>query len=111
MRASPDLLTAVSQPVRQRILRFVWERDRAAGDIAAHVSDVTFGAVSQHLKILRNAGAVSVRQTGRHRFYRADRQALGPLAQYLEQLWQSHLDDLKALAEEEEAHPTRRKRR
>lgn len=100
----------VAQPVRRRILRIVWDEERAAGDIAA-LFDVTFGAVSQHLRVLREVGAVEVRKEGRMRYYRARRQALGPLALYLESLWSSHLDDLKTLAEAEErgrprAHPT-----
>src|SRR3954451_14267589 len=55
---------------------------------------VTFGAVSQHLGVLRAAGFVTVRSAGNHRFYRADRAALGPLAQALEAMWSSSLDRL-----------------
>jgi DNA-binding transcriptional ArsR family regulator len=61
---------------------------------------VTFGAVSQHLGVLRRAGLVSVRKDGTRRFYRADREALGPLAGWLEQMWAGELDRLAALAEE-----------
>jgi DNA-binding transcriptional ArsR family regulator len=85
-----DLLGIVAQPQRQRILRLVWDRERSAGDIAERM-DVTFGAVSQHLRILREAGAVTMRADGRHRFYRADRKALGPLAAHLSAVWRSQL--------------------
>jgi DNA-binding transcriptional ArsR family regulator len=59
-------LRAVSEPRRQQILRLVWDRERPAGDIAASF-DVTFGAVSQHLRVLHDAGLVSVRRDGRRR--------------------------------------------
>src|SRR6185503_8094045 len=95
-----DLLSAVAQPHRQQILFLVWQRERAAGDIAAHFH-LTFGAVSQHLRILRDTGAVSMTKRGRQRFYRANRNALGPLAQHLAAMWTRQLTELKRLAEAE----------
>ncbi len=77
-----DALHAVAEPRRREILRLVWDAERSAGDVAAHF-DVTFGAVSQHLAVLRKAGLVSVRKDGNRRLYRADRAALGPLAAWL----------------------------
>jgi DNA-binding transcriptional ArsR family regulator len=94
-------LRAVSEPRRQQILRLVWDRERAAGDIAASF-DVTFGAVSQHLRVLHDAGLVTVRRDGRRRLYRARPERLGPLREVLEDLWRSGLLELKALAEAEE---------
>ncbi len=79
----------------------VWNRERSAGEIAGRFP-VTFGAVSQHLGVLRDAGLVEQRREGRAHFYRARREALGPLAVYLEQLWRSRLGALKSLAEAEE---------
>ena len=96
-----QLLAIVAEPRRQEILKLIWNQERAAGDIAANV-DVTFGAVSQHLRLLRSAGAVTMTKRGRHHFYRADKAALGPLAQHLEALWQVQLLKLKHLAEAEE---------
>ena len=97
------LLDAVASPRRQAILRLVWTSERSAGDIHEHVPDVTFGAVSQHLKVLERAGAVTCRKAGRHRFYRARPTALGPLALHLEALWNDKLAALKLRAEAEEA--------
>jgi DNA-binding transcriptional ArsR family regulator len=88
----------LAEPRRQEILRLVWDRELAAGQIADRL-DVTFGATSQHLRVLREADLVSVRQEGRHRYYRARPERLGPLRAYLEQLWQTHLDDLRVAAE------------
>jgi DNA-binding transcriptional ArsR family regulator len=96
-----DALHAVAEPRRREILRLVWDAERSAGDVAAHF-DVTFGAVSQHLAVLRKAGLVSVRKDGNRRLYRADRAALGPLAAWLESMWTAELDTLAALAEQVE---------
>jgi DNA-binding transcriptional ArsR family regulator len=95
-----DPLRIVAEPRRREILRLVWDRELAAGDIAARF-DVSFPAVSQHLGVLRDAGFVSVRRDGRIRFYKADRQALGPLRPMLEKMWNDKLDRLAALIEEE----------
>ena len=94
-------LAIIAEPRRQQILQLVWEEERAAGDIAANI-DVTFGAVSQHLRVLREAGIVTMSKRGRHHFYRANRQALGPLAQHLEAMWLDRLLQLKQLVEAEE---------
>ena len=94
-------LQIIAEPRRQEILRLVWDRERSAGDIAG-AFDITFGAVSQHLRVLREAGFVELRKAGRQRYYRARKKALGPLATYLTNLWRSRLDSLKALAEAEE---------
>jgi DNA-binding transcriptional ArsR family regulator len=96
-----DALHAVAEPRRREILRLVWDAERSAGDVAAHF-DVTFGAVSQHLAVLRKAGLVNVRKDGNRRLYRADRAALGPLAAWLESMWSAELDTLAALAEQVE---------
>jgi DNA-binding transcriptional ArsR family regulator len=98
---SAAALRAVSEPRRRQILRLVWDTERPAGDIAASF-DVTFGAVSQHLRVLHDAGLVSVRRDGRRRLYQARREHLGPLADVLENLWRDRLEELKALAEAEE---------
>jgi DNA-binding transcriptional ArsR family regulator len=93
-----DLLAS---PTRLRILELTWDRERSAGEIAEG-STVTFGAVSQQLKRLREAGLVQERRDGRFRFYRAQHASLGPIAAILEQMWRSRLVTLKALAEAEE---------
>lgn len=91
----------VGEPRRRAILRLVWDAERSAGEVAAHF-DVTFGAVSQHLGVLRRAGLVSVRKDGTRRMYRANREALGPLVSWLESMWAGELDLLAELAEQAE---------
>lgn len=95
-----DALKVVAEPRRREILRLVWDRELAAGEIADRF-DVTFAAVSQHLGVLRDAGFVSVRREGRARLYRADRKALGPLRPMLEKMWSGSLDRLVRLVEKE----------
>ncbi|HEY3007699.1 MAG TPA: metalloregulator ArsR/SmtB family transcription factor [Micromonosporaceae bacterium] len=97
-----DAVKVIAEPRRRDILRLCWHAERTAGDLAAQFN-VTFGAVSQHLKKLRDAGLVTVRREGTRRYYRANRTALGPLAAYLEGLWANRLDTLAALAEAAEA--------
>jgi DNA-binding transcriptional ArsR family regulator len=77
-----QLLHALSSPVRREILWLVGDRERPAGEIAAalHVSAPT---VSEHLKVLRDAGLVTMRVDGSFRRYRARRQALDGLQRLL----------------------------
>jgi DNA-binding transcriptional ArsR family regulator len=90
---SMDMIQVIGEPRRREILRLVWKRELSSGEIASRF-DVTFGAVSQHLAVLREAGAVRVRAAGNQRFYRADRARLGPLAAALEAMWSDTLDQL-----------------
>ncbi|HEX6576994.1 MAG TPA: metalloregulator ArsR/SmtB family transcription factor [Jiangellaceae bacterium] len=101
-----DAIEIVAEPHRREILRLCWDGDRAAGDLAAHF-DITFGAVSQHLKVLRDGGLVSVRRHGTHRYYRANRDELGSLAAYLESMWSDQLNRLSVLAESVDAQEGR----
>jgi DNA-binding transcriptional ArsR family regulator len=96
-----DSLQVIGEPRRREILRLVWTRELTSGEIAARFP-VTFGAVSQHLGVLRDAGFVTVRVQGNRRFYRANRKTLGPLARMLEAMWASKLDDLASAVEAKE---------
>jgi DNA-binding transcriptional ArsR family regulator len=99
----PQALSAVASPRRREILRLVWTRERPAGAIHAAMPDVTFGAVSLHLRSLAAAGLLEVRPDGRHRFYKARRAAFGPVGRMLERLWDDALWRLKQQAELEAA--------
>ena len=100
-----DAVKVIAEPRRREILRLCWRVERSAGDLA-DAFDITFGAVSQHLKVLRDAKLVIVRREGTRRFYRANRDGLGPLAEYLEQMWAGQLDQLAKLAEAAEGRET-----
>ena len=106
---SMDAFTLVAEPRRRRILQLVWREELAAGDIAAQF-EVSFSAVSQHLGVLKRAGLLTERQEGRKRFYRADRERLGPLAGMLEAMWGESPGTLKSPAEVEQRSIDRRER-
>ena len=99
MSAVLPVLGVLASPRRQEILRLVWDEERCAGDIHAAMPDVTFGAVSLQLKALADAGLISVRSEGRYRYYRARRDALGPVGRELERVWSDALWRLKLHAE------------
>jgi DNA-binding transcriptional ArsR family regulator len=96
-------LRALASPRRREILRLVWREPRAAGDVHRALGDVTFGAVSQHLRVLTEAGLVTCTRAGRQRLYAARREAAGPLRRWLEREWDDALYQLKLRAELEEA--------
>jgi len=93
-----DPLQVIAEPRRRTILELIWDSEMAAGDIAARF-DVTFGAVSQHLAVLRDAGFVQVRKDGNRRLYGADKDGLGPLRPVLEEMWEGTLDRLAGTIE------------
>jgi DNA-binding transcriptional ArsR family regulator len=98
-----SLLAAAASPRRREILRIVWSEERTAGDIHREMPDVTFGAVSLQLKLLLEAGLVETRAERTFHYYRARREALGPVAEMLERTWSDALSRLKLAAELEES--------
>lgn len=88
-----DAFQVLAEPRRRQILDLVWGRELAATEIASQF-DVTFGAISQHLAVLREAHFVTVRKDGNRRLYRADQVALGPFKDVLESMWTRTLSDL-----------------
>ncbi len=109
----PAVLDALASPRRREILRLVWTGEQTAGAIHRAMPDVTFGAVSLQLRSLVEAGLVEARTERRNRFYRARPEALGPVAEILERMWDDALWKLKLAAELEETRrgPKPRRRR
>jgi DNA-binding transcriptional ArsR family regulator len=101
-------MNAIANPRRRQILRLVWDAERSAGEIAATIHDVSWPAVSQNLRLLKDSGLITERRQGTHRYYRADHRALGPLEAVLRQMWTRDLGRLRDLAEQEAR--SRRKR-
>ena len=95
-----DPIRLITEPRRRRILQLVWSEEMTAGEIADHF-DVTFGAISQHLAALREAGFVTVRRDGNRRWYAVDRDRLEPFRSLLEAMWSDTLDRLAAAVEAE----------
>lgn len=109
----PAVLEAIASPRRREILRLVWNEEQTAGAIHRAMPDVTFGAVSLQLRALAEAGLIEARAENRNRFYRARREALGPVAAMLESMWDDALWKLKLAAELEQTRrgPKPKKRR
>ena len=94
-------LQVIAAPRRLRILELVWDQELSAGQIAAHF-EVSWPAVSQHLRVLKEAGFVVERRQGTSRLYRADQAALGSLRSVVEDHWRRGLGRVKDLAEAEQ---------
>jgi DNA-binding transcriptional ArsR family regulator len=103
MSMDPGVLAVIASPRRREILRLVWNQEQTAGAIHRAMPDVTFGAVSLQLRTLMDSGLVEARAEKRQRFYKARREALGPVAEMLERMWDDALWNLKLAAELEES--------
>ena len=97
-----DVFQVLAEPRRREMLALLADEERTAGDIARRF-DVTRQAVSQHLRILLEAGLVGERRDGTRRWYRARPEGLAEVRLYVEAMWPSALGDLKAAAEHEHA--------
>jgi DNA-binding transcriptional ArsR family regulator len=100
-------LRAVASPRRVRILRLVWDAERSSSEIAAHF-DVSWPAISQNIRVLRDAGLLKERREGTRRLYRVDRKAARPLEALLRTMWEQDLARLAELAEADERKGRRR---
>ena len=94
-------LQVIAAPRRLRIMELIWDQELSAGDIAAQF-EVSWSAVSQHLRVLKAAGFVVERREGTSRIYRADQAALGLLRSVVEDHWRRGLDRVRDLAESEQ---------
>jgi DNA-binding transcriptional ArsR family regulator len=95
-------LEAVVEPRRRQILRLVRFDELAAGAIAEHFPEISRPAVSQHLRVLRDAGLLDERREGTRRLYRARPEGFATLRAFLEEFWDDRLDALRVEAEREQ---------
>jgi DNA-binding transcriptional ArsR family regulator len=89
---------AIAEPRRRAILRLVRDRPQSVNEIAEQF-DITQQAVSQHLKVLREAGLVAMRQDGQRRLYVVRPEGLDAIRELLEELWPTSLEQLKRAVE------------
>jgi DNA-binding transcriptional ArsR family regulator len=95
-RGSPrpaDRFAALADPTRRHLLERLAAGDRAVGELTSDL-DMSQAAVSQHLRVLREAGLVVARKDGRHRYYQLRPAGLTELRDWLEELerfWQERL--------------------
>jgi DNA-binding transcriptional ArsR family regulator len=98
--ALAQALTALADPTRREIFERVAARPRAVGELADEMP-VTRPAVSQHLKVLSEAGLVAARPDGTRRIYSLDPRGLAGLRDYLDGFWQRSLTAFARAAEEQ----------
>ena len=102
MVSDAAILHALGEPRRIAILRLVRDREYPSGEIAAHFPDVTGPAVSQHLRVLREAGLIDERRSGTRRLYRARPEGLAELRALFRDFWDEGLAQLKDAAEDQQ---------
>jgi DNA-binding transcriptional ArsR family regulator len=106
MTNAARLISALADPTRRAVLERLKEGPRPVGEIASGLP-VTRPAVSQHLKVLKDAGLVADRSVGTRRIYYIDPKGLGAMRAWLDQFWEASLDAFK-LAAEAEAKKTKK---
>ncbi len=102
--ASSDIYNAVAEPRRRAILGFLAESETGERPVNELVTGLRMPqpAVSKHLKVLRQAGLVSVRRSGRRQLYRVNADRLKPMHDWtktFERFWEHQLDRIQAQAE------------
>ena len=103
--AYSDALTALADPTRRSVFERLAGGDRSVGEIAAELP-VSRPAVSQHLRVLKEAGLIGERQVGTRRYYSLRRDGLVELRDYVEGFWEEALAYFKRTAERGEEDET-----
>jgi DNA-binding transcriptional ArsR family regulator len=96
-----EVFEAIGQPTRRQILRVLAGDELSAGAVAARF-ELTQPAISQHLRVLRDAGLVEDRREGTRRLYRVRPEGMGDLQAFLAEVLPAGLERLKRAAELEE---------
>ena len=91
---------ALADPTRRAVFEGLREGPRAVGDVAARLP-VSRPAVSQHLRVLKEAGLVRERRDGTRRLYSIDVQGLGALRAYVDGFWNDALASYEAAARQQ----------
>lgn len=108
-QVASDIFLAIADPTRRELLALLREGEQPVKTLAAHF-DTTLSAVSQQIRVLRDAGLVEARQAGRERLYRINAEPLREVADWVhhyETFWGEKLDALaKYLAEESNEEET-----
>jgi len=93
-------LAAIADPTRRQVFERLAQGPRSVGELAQGLP-VSRPAVSQHLKVLKDAGLVADRAEGTRRVYEIDPHGLGALRAWLDRFWGDALDAFKAEAEKD----------
>ena len=98
--AAIDAFGALGEPTRRAIFERLAQGPAAVGELAATLP-VTRPAVSQHLKVLKEAGLVAEAAAGTRRIYRLDPRGIGAMRDWLDARWASALDAFAQYVEEQ----------
>jgi DNA-binding transcriptional ArsR family regulator len=104
VEANRDGFAALADPTRRAVFERLREGPRPVGDIARDLP-VSRPAVSQHLRVLKDAGLVTERRDGTRRLYRIDPDGLAAIRDYFDDFWNEALAAFKAAAESEGREP------
>jgi len=97
-------LTALGDPTRRAIFEHLADHPSAVGDLAQLVP-VSRPAVSQHLKVLKDAGLVTDQRDGNRRIYQLEPSGIAELRDYLDRFWNCALLAFKARVEQSRGEP------
>ncbi|MEZ5279151.1 MAG: metalloregulator ArsR/SmtB family transcription factor [Acidimicrobiales bacterium] len=97
--ANEAALQAIGNPTRRRVLELLRSGERTVGELTEEMP-ITQGAVSQHLKVLKDAGIVQVRSEGTRHLYSVDLGGLGEIRAWVDSFWDDVLDAFVRHAEQ-----------
>jgi DNA-binding transcriptional ArsR family regulator len=101
---SPGAFAVLAEPSRRRILDLLRDRERSVGELVERVG-LSQPGVSKHLRVLRDAGLVSIRPEGQRRWYGLRPEPLAELDAWLapyRELWRGRLDALEQHLDQQE---------
>jgi DNA-binding transcriptional ArsR family regulator len=101
LRASLDALSALGDPTRRQIFEHLAERPSAVGQLADRLP-VSRPAVSQHLRVLKEAGLVTETADGARRIYRLDPRGIAAMRDWLDARWSAALAAFEQFVDEQE---------
>jgi DNA-binding transcriptional ArsR family regulator len=102
MARTDDMFAALASPARREVLRLLLDGPQTVNGLASHF-DMRRPSVSEHLRVLREAGLVSERKAGRERHYQLEPRPLMELREWLdpyERFWQERLKALPGVLED-----------
>lgn len=99
--AYANAFAALADPTRREVFECLAEGPRSVGELADRMP-VSRPAVSQHLKVLKEAGLVSDHPDGARRVYQIDPRGLGQIRAWLDRFWDDALEAFKAEVERDE---------
>ncbi|MFD9962413.1 metalloregulator ArsR/SmtB family transcription factor [Amycolatopsis sp. NPDC058986] len=104
MPVHDDVFAALANPARREVLRLLLDGPMAAGQLAERF-DMRRPSLSEHLRVLREAGLVAEQRQGRNRVYSLDAGPLEEVSAWLtpyERFWRAKLANLRDLLDEED---------